>query len=283
MAILRVIGDVHKIHEIYLRTAKQADYSIQVGDLYWQKKKRPYGFLNELNPEFHKVIAGNHDNYATDKEGNFKHHTPHFLGDFGIYNIPGFGDIFFVRGEYSIDHKMRAEGYNVWLYNEQLSQVKGKEAIDLFEKTRPKVIITHGCPSALIWPKARFMGNEWLARNFNIEKHSSTAELLQQMWEVHQPETWIFGHFHKNWQEDIALTSPTDYVDLEGKSHYNVRRAISKKEKIESVFAKAKTEAESPITKFICLGELSHIDFEFEPENKNEEFSFNGRIYEGKK
>ena len=30
----------------------------------------------------------------------------------------------------------------------------------------------------------------------NASVPSSTSNLLQQMWQLHQPDLWIFGHYH---------------------------------------------------------------------------------------
>tara|TARA_Y100000034_G_scaffold81713_1_gene97950 strand:- start:69 stop:830 length:762 start_codon:yes stop_codon:yes gene_type:complete len=247
--ILRFIGDVHgKINE-YLHVAREADYSVQVGDLGWSNNARaPLKFMKVLDAERHKVIGGNHDWYAEDETG-FYHQTPHFLGDFGIYNVPGFGDMFFVRGERSIDVRRRVEGRDWWRH-EELNYQEGKDAIDLYTATRPQFVVTHGCPSSLI---THITGSSDMLQSWGFNDHSSTAELLQQMWEIHQPKTWMFGHYHKNFHERRACVWTEGWYDQNTqKERHNCFQALSP----PAEFFRADT------TEFVCLEELAYTDFE---------------------
>ena len=58
MAYFRVISDVHGKFDKYISIAKQAEYTIQIGDMGFT-----YDALNKLDHEKHRVLAGNHDNY----------------------------------------------------------------------------------------------------------------------------------------------------------------------------------------------------------------------------
>jgi hypothetical protein len=186
---LRFIGDVHGKLGQYVELAEDAHYSIQVGDL----SVGDYKYLNEkkLDPERHKVLAGNHDNYREDASGKFCVQTAHFLGDFGVYNVPNFGSIFYVRGGDSID-KARRVWNKDWWDKEQLSYGQLKEAIDLYKKVKPMYVVTHECPAELLPDMATIKYKEM--------SPSVTAQALQQMFEYEgcRPAHWIFGHHHQN-------------------------------------------------------------------------------------
>ncbi len=249
--ILRLIGDVHGQFADYLDIAQGADYSIQVGDIGWSKDARaPLEFMRALDAENHKVIAGNHDCYSEDGTG-FYHQTPHFLGDFGVYNVSGFGDIFFVRGERSVDMKCRVEGESWWPH-EELNYIEGRKAIELYKITKPQFVVTHGCPASLI---PHVTGPSNMLQEWNWSDHSSTAELLQQMWEIHQPKTWVFGHYHTDFYERHACVWTEGWYDQNAcKERYNCFNAI---------------KSETPdTTEFICLDILAFIDFELRDVSK---------------
>lgn len=191
---LRIIGDVHGKTNEYLSLAKQADYSIQLGDLSFN-----YDFLSELNSDNHKVIPGNHDNYEVNDNGDFINHTNHFLGDFGTYSLSGL-DFFFIRGGNSIDKESRTENYNWWA-NEEISYVQGIKALDKYGEVKPDTVLSHECPTFII---DMISGHKtW---NGLPIRPSMTANLLDQMFECHKPKLWIFGHHHKDFKFELEGT-----------------------------------------------------------------------------
>ncbi len=163
----------------YLQLVEQAKYSVQIGDL-----GSDYGGLSNIDPAFHFVIAGNHD--------NLRNLTPHFLGDFGFHSISlpsGSFDFFFLRGAQSIDVDRRDEGVN-WWPDEELTDDQMNVAFDQYNSLRPQVVISHDCPTEVI-P---------LIATIALEKAPSrTNSLLQSCFEAHSPAMWIFGHHHRNW------------------------------------------------------------------------------------
>lgn len=187
---LRFIGDVHGGPNMaaYLRLAYGADYTVQVGDLGMN-----YDRLCTLDPGRHKVVGGNHDNYEKNEAGIYVKQTPHFLGDFGTHNVPGFGDFFFVRGEYSIDRKYRTFGLN-WWYDEELFTDQANAALEAYKAAKPRVVVSHGCPAEIAVPHI-VPPREW---DGVLLRPSKTAHLLQAMLEAHAPELWIFGHYHES-------------------------------------------------------------------------------------
>jgi predicted phosphodiesterase len=193
--ILRLVGDVHGKMDCYLSIINHVDYSIQLGDLGFV-----YDELEKVSSDRHKVLAGNHDNY--DRDGDrFVKQTPHFLGDFGIYHVPGVSPFFFVRGGASIDKMQRRIGFN-WWPEEELGYSQMVAALDAYRECRPEMVISHECPVRVISEVGTM--SEW---NGETVMPSITARLLQEMWKSHRPKYWFFGHHHQNWTGEIDGTT----------------------------------------------------------------------------
>ncbi len=207
---LRIIGDAHGKYDKYVKIAKQARYSLQIGDMGFD-----YRFLDRvLEADDHKIIGGNHDNYTRKiceacpgkecihckgKGFVYLHQTKHFLGDFGVHQIPDFPSIFYIRGAWSIDKQWRRPGID-WWENEELTFQECEEAIKLYEQVKPDFMVTHTAPDGIIpeIPFDRIFGDKL--------HHPRTEVMLQRLWEIHQPKIWIFGHFHIDWDEVINTT-----------------------------------------------------------------------------
>jgi len=186
---LTLCGDVHGNISAYIDLIKNSRFSIQLGDLGFN-----YKLLTNISSKFHKILAGNHDNYTIENNVFIKQ-TSHFLGDFGIHNVDNIGSFFFVRGGQSIDKHMRLIGYD-WWPEEEMSYGKCVESLSAYEKAKPEYVISHECPESLIkllceqpFPPSR------------------TACLLQSMFEIHQPKYWFFGHYHKSWDMMVNNTN----------------------------------------------------------------------------
>jgi hypothetical protein len=219
---LRIIGDVHNIiyrprrskTRTYPNMAKAAKYSLQVGDMSFA-----YNQLTgqKLNPKYHKFFGGNHDNYDT------YYSSPHQIGDYGE-RLHGGLKFYFVRGAFSIDWKARVKheyrtGIKTLWEEEQLSEEVLYKVLTEYSKLKPKVMITHSAPQEI----TSLVGKPGalLSFGFNPDTFTTrTQQALQSMFDAHKPDLWIFGHFHRNWVEEIKGT------------------------------------------KFICLDELSYIDFD---------------------
>ena len=201
---LRLIGDVHGNIKRYKYLAEKAEFSIQLGDLGFD-----YSLLDEnFSPKFHKVLAGNHDNYER-VDGVFVKQTAHFLGNYGIINVPNIGEIFFVRGAESIDAKYRMLGVDYWK-DEELSYKDANDALELYKQVKPNFVISHECPESII----NYVSNLGTFEG-NPIKPSFTAKLLQNMLEVHRPKIWFFGHHHKRWMKVIDDTEFNCLDELE--------------------------------------------------------------------
>jgi hypothetical protein len=171
---LTVIGDAHGQYDRYVKIARKRDFTVQIGDLGFR-----YECLKNLEGDNHKVVGGNHDNY--DIIANW----PHYLGDFGNFSLGGV-DFFFYRGAYSIDRQYRTIGLD-WWPDEQVKIEGFMEARELYRKTKPSVVLTHDCPESisplLLPPGAQIYQNQ-------------TGWALQEFFNIHQPNKWIFGHYH---------------------------------------------------------------------------------------
>lgn len=190
---LRIIGDVHGHFSQYYGLIKKARHTLQVGDFGFD-----YTTLSNIDPKYHRILLGNHDNY--DKVGDW----PHFLGDFGSYHVPGFGDIFFIRGGLSIDQHLRTEGVS-WWRDEELGMEACHKALDEYSRIKPNFVVTHTCPTTVI---------PYVTMSLSI-KPSRTSQLLEQMFAVHKPNRWVFGHFHRSFDEIIDGTRFTCLRELE--------------------------------------------------------------------
>ncbi len=161
------IGDVHGKYQEYNKIIQQYSPTIQVGDFGFD-----YSILDGVDPSQHRILGGNHDNY--DKI----HKCPHYLGDYGLYR-----NIFFVRGANSIDRHLRTEGVD-WWRQEELTYLKLQDTLEQYQQSKPKIVVTHDCPTIV---------TQFLVRGCIP---SRTDQFLQCLFDIHQPELWIFGHYH---------------------------------------------------------------------------------------
>lgn len=190
---LRIIGDVHGYYAHYHRLIRKARSTVQVGDF-----GSDYKTLAGIDSGQHRILGGNHDNY--DDMGNW----PHFLGDYGVHHIEGFGDIFFIRGGLSIDRHMRIEGVS-WWRDEELGLRKCCEVLRAYKNIKPDFVVTHECPCSIV-PHVT---------ESTLIIPSRTNQLLEQCFIAHQPKKWVFGHYHKSWNKIINGTQFTCLDELE--------------------------------------------------------------------
>lgn len=176
------IGDIHGEWEYYLNLVKNITHTptIQVGDF-------GIGFPGYPDPpvaaENHWFIRGNHDNPEVCR----KH--PRCLGDYGYRKD---WDLFYVAGAESIDKNMRVEGVSWWRDEELDYTTLNGKVLSLYEETKPRIVVTHTCPIGLrgqVLPV-------WV--NDGGHGPSVTERALQAMFEIHQPDLWMFGHWHRH-------------------------------------------------------------------------------------
>ncbi|MDD5151924.1 MAG: metallophosphoesterase [Flavobacterium sp.] len=176
------IGDVHGktiTYESLINNAKGC--SIQVGDFGFKGEHKWH--LNNVNHKYHQILFGNHDHHPFINE-------EHSLGKFGYIEDKG---IFFVSGAFSIDQKYRIEDLD-WFRNEELNYQESISCIELYEKVKPNIIVSHDCPYDI---RKYFFG---------YDDRNPTCSLLQLLLNYHKPKFWVFGHHHKSKDEIIDGT-----------------------------------------------------------------------------
>ena len=180
-----IIGDVHSKFEEFQRIIWSAglDDCLQVGDM-------GFGFCDESKvptDENMKFIRGNHDSPEPARQ------HPNYLGDWGYWAEK---DLFYVSGALSIDKADRVPGKEWWA-DEELSREELEKAKEEFWRIKPRVMVTHTAPTQV---KNRIL------KGRGSPLKSWTEVMLQDMFGVHQPKLWIFGHFHTPFSEEINGT-----------------------------------------------------------------------------
>lgn len=201
--MITLIGDVHGKYDRYHKIVRQSErhpYTLQVGDFGFK-----YDTLNNVDPEKHKILGGNHDNYEKLPS------MPHYLGDYGYSSLNGV-KFFFYRGAYSIDRQYRTIGID-WWENEEVEIESFMKARELYREVKPDLVISHDCPESvspyLLDPWAKIYQNK-------------TGWALQELFNIHQPKLWRFGHYHKKWSMDVNGTNFKCLDELEIERIQNV-------------------------------------------------------------
>jgi predicted phosphodiesterase len=174
-----VIGDVHGKYERYHRIVRRTEenpHTIQLGDFGFK-----YDTLANVDSTKHLIIPGNHDNYDT------CYNYPHFLGDYGYTSLNGI-EFFYYRGAYSIDRIYRTIGID-WWENEQVGIEGFMKARELYRMIKPKIVITHDCPENIAHQMVPDGGRVF---------QNNTTWALQELLNIHEPDLWLFGHWHKS-------------------------------------------------------------------------------------
>lgn len=188
------IGDVHaKFKELdyLLQNHTDRDFVVQVGDL--GIGFHGISYPESVSPDFN-FIRGNHDNPDV-----CRRHREH-LGDFGFMSDIS---LFYLAGAYSIDKAIRTEGSD-WWRDEELNMEQLQEAIDLYEKEKPRIMVTHDCPNSitrLLHGENRFSNN--------------TGQALEICFKIHKPQIWIHGHHHISHKTNIDGTLFIGLSELE--------------------------------------------------------------------
>lgn len=178
------IGDAHGQYDRYVKIARKREFTVQMGDLGFK-----YDCLKNLDPESHKVVGGNHDKYPSLVE------YPHYLGDYGMASVGGV-EFFFYRGAYSIDRQYRTIGID-WWEEEQLKVDDFMKAREIYRDAKPDIVLTHDCPESI--------GLMLLPPGSHLYQNA-TNWALQELFNIHQPKKWRFGHWHKSWSMTVNGT-----------------------------------------------------------------------------
>lgn len=213
-AHLRIIGDVHgKVDwnlsgkPCYFDVIRPCSFSLQVGDM---GDAETYAELTaRVDPARHRFIGGNHEQYPD--------LPPHHCGDFGSATLGGVA-FFFVRGAFSVDkalrlRQQREKGWKLWYEEEELDEGAMKQALDEYARARPELMVTHTAPTHI----AALLADADASAEYGLGASAMagrTGELLERMYELHQPRQWIFGHFHRSWQLQEGSTNFTCLGEL---------------------------------------------------------------------
>ena len=186
---MRLIGDIHGNFKQYEELMEGADESIQLGDyglgfpdhspfMIESSLSTPLKTTYHKAPEGHRFIRGNHDcPYVCASH-------PRYMGDFGMFR----GEVFYLSGAWSIDKEWRTPGRNWWSL-EELEYAVLDDAIKLFTKKMPRVVVSHDAPHRI---------NEILhkGRAF-LSKTTSAMDAMLDEW---MPDYWYFAHHHMSWE-----------------------------------------------------------------------------------
>ncbi len=214
--MLRIIGDVHGKFSQYEAIASKAEFSLCLGDFgfadSWNKL-----YYSGLNPESHKVLAGNHDPYDMAPK------SPFYLGDFGEATIGGVS-LFFIRGGISIDRTYREaerinRGPRTWWSQEELSFAQMIECMKAYRRAKPSIVVSHvPCASfaSVMSPDDKILVDFGFHKGFK----EATQLLGDELLKIHRPKVWTSGHFHKSFQDEINGTrfvglAELEYVDID--------------------------------------------------------------------
>lgn len=178
---LTFIGDVHGKVDKLTEIVNDCYYTIPrsncicVGDVGFKSHIDKLRELLFLYGEHFFSVVGNHD-FLPEKDN-----WP-YLGNcrfFQQYSMVT------VRGAKSIDKIHRTEGLD-WFVNEELSYSEGLLAFDAYVDCRPNIVVSHDCPQSV------------KLQLFGYPDKTDTNQLLQAMFEAHQPKLWVFGHYHRS-------------------------------------------------------------------------------------
>jgi hypothetical protein len=111
--------------------------------------------------------------------------------------------IFCVSGALSVDKdervKMMARGApRQWWKAEQIATKFIPMVIEEYLKCKPQLMLTHDAPICL---KNHLADSDRHLR-FDQE-YNRTTSLLQLLFSLHQPERWIFGHYHMIFSQTV--------------------------------------------------------------------------------
>ena len=184
MTQMTLIGDVHGKWTSYLELLEEnpPERSIQLGDFGWGFPGRePFEkIVNEALdgiPGDHRYFRGNHDNPTACAAHEYCLDDTHWEPDTGLMVI---------AGGLSIDRAYRTAGFD-WWEDEELNYDQLYETVSLFEERKPRIVLTHDGPEDVV---------PYMFNQYKQDFPSRTRQALGSMFSLHQPDLWVFGHWH---------------------------------------------------------------------------------------
>lgn len=182
---LTLIGDVHGKFGRYKTILENLkNPSVQLGDMgvgfYY---RRGDDLVAYANPPYDAMVNGGH----RFERGN--HDNPHVCQRHSQWIPDGTveNDVMFVGGAVSIDKDMRTEGLDYWP-EEELSYEELQRIIDIYLVAKPRIMLTHECPESVAPAYPMHYAKDQFP--------SRTRQAFQVMFEMHQPQYWVHGHWH---------------------------------------------------------------------------------------
>lgn len=183
------VGDVHgkfpSFNEVLKEAWKWDEEVVQVGDFGLGFKCGEDSDKHWLNvfdtgksKSSYHFIRGNHDN------PDYVAKCPNYIID-GHYR----NGIMYVGGAYSIDKAYRKQGVDWWV-DEEVSQEDLEVIYAKYAELKPRRLVTHTCP----WSIAHSLFGNVVPRLGTVGPR--TENMFDQMFYIHQPEEWVFGHWH---------------------------------------------------------------------------------------
>ncbi|MCL2430304.1 MAG: metallophosphoesterase [Alphaproteobacteria bacterium] len=199
------IGDVHGKYQRYKRVIEGRRDTVQLGDMgVGFFKLRRGEIVPDHNPPHERMVEGNH-RFIRGNHDNLDVCTRQrqWIRDGTVE-----GDVVFVGGAYSIDQGVRTQGLD-WWPDEELSIVELDRLIDVYGAARPRIMVTHDCPQFLEATMLEAVGS-------TISIPTRTRQAFDAMFEHHQPQHWVFGHWHRTLRTQWGGCTFTCLDELDG-------------------------------------------------------------------
>lgn len=201
--MITLIGDVHGKYDKYKAIVDKNEYTIQLGDFgfssHWRK------LMEEVDPFHHLVISGNHDCYDT------AFYAPHYMGNFGVNTLNDV-EFFHIRGGISIDRVYRVGeeltgGPKTWWSQEEMNFTEMLACMEEYRKAKPRIVLSHAPPGFVCDVIHGNKHNILQKFKFHHGFKENTSLLGDELFKIHKPQYWVFGHHHRSWKKEIDGTT----------------------------------------------------------------------------
>lgn len=227
-----IVGDVHGQHGELAKALRQAqaDYrieaAIQVGDFGFQRNLLGAGRATRVrySVPLH-AIDGNHEDHAWLRRALLTGAASRWAHELNLIYQPrpsvaklGASKAGFLGGALHVD---RPQKHN-WLigFPNYILQRQREQAVALFNRERPELIVTHSCPAGIgigLKSSAEMtpgVAEHISAAGFDPGPAGDCGEVeLSRLWGelAYKPRAWVFGHFHRAHE---AMISGTRFVGV---------------------------------------------------------------------